>query len=147
MPLNVIEIRASALRAWCTEMSACCGPLIEATLWVIIAGGTLWVAAAYVVIVFSVLGEGDWCAGWRGCGPTGGVASSTPVSPAEKLEADFRPASRRTAPWGSWIGPKMPPEPHGRSASERQQAEAETGRARRAWVDGDGAPSVTLGAR
>ena len=37
-------------------------------------------------------------------------------------------------------------EPHGRSARERQRAEAKNGRARSAaWVDPDGPPSVTLG--
>ena len=38
----------------------------------------------------------------------------------------------------------MPPEPHG-AADERERARAETGEPRRAWVDGDGVPSVMLG--
>src|ERR1700757_1274439 len=44
------------------------------------------------------------CAGWRGGRGTGGVALSTPKSPAVKLEADFRPrepgAQRLGASWG-----------------------------------------------
>ena len=85
--------------------------------------------------------------GWRwgapvgaGCWGTGGWRCQPRKRPAEKLEADFRPRAA-----ASWVGPQMPPEPRGRSASERQRAVAENGRARRAWSDADGPPSVMLG--
>jgi hypothetical protein len=39
----------------------------------------------------------------------------------------------------------MPPEPHGAAAAECQRGESGDGRARRAWVDGDGSRSATLG--
>ena len=58
---------------------------------------------------------------------TGGVALSTPKRPADKLEADFGPR-----PAASWLGPQMPPEPHGAAAAERPRGQSGEWRARRA---------------
>jgi hypothetical protein len=59
MPLKVREIRASGVRAWWTAMSGCCWPLMTAMLWVIMAGGMTWVAAADVVTGGSPFAEDD----------------------------------------------------------------------------------------
>jgi hypothetical protein len=81
--------------------------------------------------------------GGVGCGRTGGVARSTPKRPAVKLEADFRPASGSELDRAeNAVGAARVQ----RRRTERAEcAAAENGRARRAWVDGDGPPSVTLG--
>src|SRR6202165_5338421 len=80
------------------------------------------------------------CAGQRWLWGAGGVALSTPLRSAVKLEADFRPRAA-----ASWVGSKMPSEPHGAAGAERQRGGSGDGRARRAWVDSDGSRSVTLG--
>ena len=60
------------------------------------------------------------------------MALSTPKSPAETLEADFRARARERL--GEVLGPKMPSEPHGAAAAERQRGVSADGRARRVWV-------------
>jgi len=73
-----------------------------------------------------------------GCGRTGGVAPSTPGRPADELEADFSPASGSELGWAeNAVGAARAQR---RCAERAERAAAENGRARRAWVDGDGVP-------
>jgi hypothetical protein len=54
------ELCVSAVRAWWTVMSvACCWPLMSTVLWVIIAAGITWVAAADMIMMFSPFFQGD----------------------------------------------------------------------------------------
>jgi hypothetical protein len=88
---------------------------------------------------------GDW---WRrlalAVGGTGGVAVSTPVSPAEMLEADFRPRAGAKCLGASWLraenavgAARAKREPPARAAG------AQNGRARRALVDAVGVRGAT----
>ena len=78
-----------------------------------------------------------------GCGRTGGVARSTPGRPVDELEADFSPASGSELGWAeNAVGAARAQR---RCAERAERTAAENGRARRAWVDGDGSRSVTLG--
>jgi len=73
-----------------------------------------------------------------GCGRTGGVAPSTPGRPVDELEADFSPASGSELGWAeNAVGAARAQR---RCAERAERAAAENGRARRAWVDGDGVP-------
>src|ERR1700694_4703738 len=80
------------------------------------------------------------CAGQRWLWGAGGVALSTPLRSAVKLEADFRPRAA-----ASWVGPKMPSEPHGAAGAERQRGEAETGEPAGRGLTVTGSRSVILG--
>ena len=73
-----------------------------------------------------------------GCGRTGGVARSTPGRPVDELEADFSPASGSELGWAeNAVGAARAQR---RCAERAERTAAENGRARRAWVDGDGVP-------
>ncbi|GAB4659278.1 hypothetical protein MOKP64_15780 [Mycobacterium avium subsp. hominissuis] len=71
---------------------------------------------------------------------TGGVAVSTPESPAEKQEADFRAGEPGAKCLGASChrAEKCRRCRPGAALAERQRGEAQNGRARRAWVDSDG---------
>lgn len=73
-----------------------------------------------------------------GCGRTGGVAPSTPGRPVDELEADFSPASGSELVWAENAAGAA--RAQRRCAERAERTAAENGRARRAWVDGDGVP-------
>jgi hypothetical protein len=100
-----------------------------------VAGGIMWAAAVVVMVVLrscKVIGA-PVSAGVLG---TGGVALSTPKSPAEKLEADFRPGEPGAQRLAASL--RRAENAAGAARAQRQPAArpatAENGRARRAWV-------------